>query len=358
MSKIRENSAEQAPLVSVIVVNWNGRAYLPDCLESLARQSFRSFEIILVDNGSCDDSVPFVTEHFPWVHLVILEENQGFAVGNNRGLERARGEYIVTLNNDTKADPNWLKFLVEATEVRPTIGMTGSRICSFDDPDRIDSLGMVVCRDGMARGRYRNRLWSRLQLPATEAILLPSACAALYRRKMLDETGFFDEDFFAYAEDTDLGLRGRLLGWEAVLATRAVVYHKYSMTGGSFSPFKVHLVERNHYWVVLKNFPLGYLTTLPWATLARYIVQGRAILQRRGTGREFQESGERLPIVWALLRGLVEALFRSPGMFRKRRHIMRNRRVPMQAMRRLLRQHQIDFRELLDDVPAGGERQS
>ncbi len=158
--------------------------------------------------------------------------------------------------------------------------MVGCRICSFYRPDIIDSIGMGICRDGMSRGRFRNRRWSTLQLREVEDILFPSACAALYRRAMIDEIGFFDDDFFAYAEDSDLGLRGRLAGWDAVLATQAVVYHKYSQSSGSFSSFKVYLVERNHYWVAVKNFPLRRLLLLPLFTLLRYLEQVRTVLVR------------------------------------------------------------------------------
>ena len=215
---------------------------------------------------------------------------------------------------------------------------------------------MGICRDGMARGRFRNRRWSSLQLPEVDEILLPSACAALYRRSMLEETGFFDDDFFAYAEDTDLGLRGRLAGWEAVLASSAVVYHKYSQTGGSFSPFKVHLVERNHYWAALKTFPPGWLLLLPWATAVRYAVQVQAICTGSGTGGEFRESGSRIRIGGALLRGMAEAMLGMPGMLGKRRRIMRTRKITTHAMAQLLRRHQVGFRELLDQVPADGDR--
>ncbi len=171
---------------------------------------------------------------------------------------------IVTLNNDTRVDPDWLEVLVEVARAYPRVGMVASRICAFSEPDLLDSIGMTICRDGMARGQYRNRRWSTLNLQEVEKILMPSACAALYKRAMLEQIGFFDDDFFAYAEDVDLALRGRLAGWDAVAATRAVVHHKYSQTGGSLSPLKVYLVERNHYWVALKNFPLSQLAGLPF----------------------------------------------------------------------------------------------
>jgi len=272
------------PLASVIIVNWNGLSCLPDCLDSLSGQTFQDFEVVLVDNGSKDESVKFVNESYPWVKLVALDQNTGFAAGNNLGLKHAVGEYIITLNNDTRVEPDWLEHLVNTADTHPDAGMIGCRICSFDDPDVIDSIGMGICRDGMSRGRFRNKRWPETRFNDVEEILFPSACAALYRRSMIDEIGFFDDDFFAYAEDSDLGLRGRLAGWGAVLTTRGIVYHKYSKSSGSFSSFKVYLVERNHYWVVLKNFPPGLVFMLPLFTLLRYFEQLRTVLSGNGAG--------------------------------------------------------------------------
>lgn len=343
----------QLPRVSIIIVNWNGREHLEDCIDSLMAQTFRDFEAILVDNGSTDGSVTFVRERFPWVKLVELPENTGFATGNNRGLSHATGEYIVTLNNDTKADENWLATIVGVADANPRAGMVGSRICSFADSDIIDSLGHGVCGDGMSRGRFRLRRYSTIKINEVEEILFPSACVALYRRAMLNDIGFFDDDFFAYAEDTDLGLRGRLAGWEAVLASNAVVYHKYSRTGGVFSPFKLYLVERNHYWAALKNFPLGMLLLVPFFTLVRYWAQARAVCSGRGSGQEFLVSGSRGELLKAILLGTWDALLGIPAVLKKRAQVMRTRRISSRETAQLLKRFRLSFRELLDDGVVG-----
>ncbi|MDW7712489.1 MAG: glycosyltransferase family 2 protein [Deferrisomatales bacterium] len=337
------------PKVSILLLNWNGLEHLPMCLESLAAQTFRDFEVIVVDNGSRDGSVELVRTRYPWVVLVPLPENVGFASGNNRGLEHASGEYLVTLNNDTRAEPDWLEHLVRVAEAHPRAGMVASRVCSFSDPDLIDSIGMAVCRDGMARGAYRNRRWSSLGLGEVEEVFFPSACAALYKRSMIEETGFFDDDFFAYAEDVDLGLRGRLAGWGAVAATRAVVHHKYSQSSGSLSPFKVYLVERNHYWVAVKNLPWGQLLALPAFTVWRYAEQAKAVVTSRGTGGEFLAGTSRRAVFGAVLRGAADALRGLPEMWKKRRRIMANRRISRAELRRLLRTYRLSFRDLLDN---------
>ena len=335
--------------VSVIIVNWNGRDHLTACLESLAAQTFRDFEVVLVDNGSVDGSLELVRAHFPWVKLVELPGNRGFAVGNNIGLNHSNGAYIVTLNNDTAADSGWLAELVAVADTYPGVGMVASRICAFDDHDRIDSLGVQICRDGMSRGAFRLRRFSTLDLERVEEILLPSACVALYRRAMLDETGFFDEEFFAYCEDTDLGLRGRLAGWGALLARDAVVYHKYSSTSGTFSPFKLYLVERNHYRAVLKSCPMTFLLLIPLFTCVRYGVQASVVLSGTGSGGEFLASGSRTACIGAILRGMRDALLAIPSILRKRSAVMRTRRLSNREMSALLGRYRLSFRELLDD---------
>ena len=335
-------------MVSIIIVNWNGRKHLATCLDSLAAQTFRDFEVILVDNGSTDGSAAFVGESYPWVRLIPLTENSGFATGNNRGFVYAQGEYIVTLNNDTLSAPDWLATLAKVAGDHPRAGMVGSRICSYDDPDLIDSIGVAICRDGMSRGHFRNRSWSSLRMGETEPILFPSACAALYRRTMLEETGFFDDDFFAYAEDTDLGLRGRLAGWEAVAATGAVVLHKYSRSGGAFSPMKVYLVERNHYWVALKTFPLHLLLAVPLFTMVRYAEQLLALLSGHGSGAEFMASSTRRGIALALLRGARDGMGGIPRTLRKRCTVMNTRKIAMKEMSGLLSCYRLSFRNLLD----------
>jgi len=342
--------------VSVIIVNWNGLEHLPECLASLEGQSLPDFEVILVDNGSRDGSLSYLREHHPRVRVVALPENLGFAAGNNAGLAVARGEYVVTLNNDTKAAPGWLAELVATADAHPEAGMVASRILNYFEPDRIDSLGFRVCPDGMSRGAYRGQSFAQLALGVAPEILFPSACVGLYRRSMLEEIGFFDPDFFAYCEDTDLGLRARLAGYGALLARDAVVYHKYSMTTGAFSPLKLYLVERNHYFVAVKNFPLPLLLALPFFTLVRFLTQAEAIARGTGSGGEFLASGSRGACVRALLCGMRDAALALPALIAKRRAVQRLRRLKNREMTALLRRYGMGFRELLDNGPPSPPR--
>ena len=271
-------------LASVIVLNLNGKKFLEICLESLERQTYKNFEVILVDNGSSDDSVDFVKKKYPDVKIIKNKKNLGFAEANNQGFEISKGEYIVVLNNDTRVEKYWLENLVKGAEKDEKIGMVASKILLMNSQKEIDSVGVNLCLDGMSRQRGRCEV-DKGQYNKSEEVLFPSACAALYKRKMIEEVGFFDEDFFAYCEDSDLGLRGRLAGWKAVLAPGAVVHHHYSGTAGKYSSFKVYLVERNHTWFCMKNFPAELLLLFPFFTFYRFFLQFVSVLIKKGSIR-------------------------------------------------------------------------
>lgn len=344
-----------SPRVSIIIVNWNGVKHLPTCLNALMRQNYRDFETIVVDNGSGDGSLELLQQGYPWVKVIRLARNTGFSGGNNEGLKHAVGEFIVVLNNDTEVEPSWLAKLVAAADANPDAGQVGCRICSMDDHDLIDSLGHGVCPDGMTRGRFRMQRWSEVgnNFRPVDEMFFGTACVSLYRRTAIDEVGFYDDDMFAIGEDSDLGLRLRWYGWDAVLATDAVVYHKYSATSGVFSPFKLYLVERNHYWVAMKNFPLSMLLLVPFYTVIRYLVQAQVVLGGKGSGGEFAASGSKWPIIKALLKGTWDALQGMPLMLAKRRSIMRNARKAPAEMRALMKKYRMTFHELLDVGQAG-----
>ncbi|MGB7993069.1 glycosyltransferase family 2 protein, partial [Methanoregula sp.] len=250
------------PLVSVVVVNFNGKKFLDDCLSSLARQTFRDFETILVDNGSSDGSAGYVREHYPFVMLVETGKNLGFAGGTNAGIHAAQGEFIFTLNNDTVADPHMLEEIVKPMQADLTVGMCGTKMVLPDG--RIDSTGMCLSRSGAAWGRgiYES---DNGHYDTAEEIFGPCAGAALYRRSMLDQIGLFDEDFFAYHEDIDLAFRGRLAGWTCRYVPTARVVHVHGGTAEFGSDISVYYGNRNLGWYVVKNFPSRTLImSIPW----------------------------------------------------------------------------------------------
>jgi GT2 family glycosyltransferase len=249
---------------SVIIVNWNGRHWLEQCLPALAAQSFRDFEVIVVDNGSSDGSREWLAEHWPDVRLLPQAANTGFAAGNNAGIRMAQGRYVVTLNNDTRPEGEWLAALVAAAH-SPAVGMVASKIVQWQRPDRLDSTGIEVDWLGVAW----NRGWGeRADTVAPLAVFGPSASAALYRRDMLDGIGLFDDRFFAFYEDVDLAWRAQRAGWRCRFAAEALVHHWHSASTAAIPEQKLFLLGRNRLWCTLKNYPLtGLLRALPLLVL-------------------------------------------------------------------------------------------
>jgi len=217
--------------------------------------------------------------------------------------------------------------LVKVAEEDRTIGMCASKILCYDDPQVIDNVGHLIYRDGLNRGR--GRLEKDVgQYEGIEEVLFPSGCAALYRREMLEEIGLFDEDFFAYGDDTDLGLRGRWAGWKCLYVPKAVVYHKYSGSTGSYSAFKAFYVERNRVWIAIKYFPFILLFVSPYYTLKRFIFQAYGALTGQGAAGRFVQESSRGKLLLMLFKAYLSALKGLPKMWQKRREIWKLKRVP------------------------------
>lgn len=333
--------------VSAIVVNWNGKDLLHSCLLSLAGQTHRELEVVVVDNGSSDGSVEMVKGEFPRVRLKENETNLGFARPNNQGIAEATGEVFFLINNDAEAKPDCLAKLVSALQRDPKAGMAAPKILEYSERRTIDSVGgLFIYPDGMSRGRGRGEE-DRGQYDSLREVLLPSACACLYRRAMVEEVGNFDEDFYAYCEDTDLGLRGRLAGWKAVSVPEAVVRHKYSQTGGRYSPLKAFLVERNHIWVAVKNFPAGPLFLSLFYAKWRYFLQAFATFARKGAGGEFAKEHSSGELLGILLKAWWAALLGMPRMLEKRRVIQRKRKVNKAEVRQWFKKYSLSAAELV-----------
>jgi GT2 family glycosyltransferase len=276
--------AMEQPLVSVIIVSWNGAAYLPECLDSVLDQSYPNLETLVVDNGSTDGSPALLRGYGSRLRVIENPTNLGFAGGNNVGLRAAKGAYFALLNSDAVADRRWVEALMGAAEADPRIGMCASKIYLRGHDRVLDSAGLLLSRDGIGRGRGRLEP-DRAEFSREEDVFIPSACAALYRRAMLETIGLFDEDFFAYCEDSDLALRGRLAGWRCRYVPGAVVVHAYSRSTSPHSAFKAFQVERNRIWVVVKCFPARLVLASVAFTLARYLVQAYGVLVRRGAAQ-------------------------------------------------------------------------
>ena len=348
--KLASGMALSLPLVSVIIVNWNGLRFLEGCLSSLFNQSYQAFEVIMIDNGSADGSVEFVKSNFPKTVIIENKENLGFSAANNQGIRVAKGKYIATLNNDTKLDKNWLSNLVNLAESsEDRVGMWAPKILSMKEPTKIDSVGgLLIYKDGIARGRGRGTE-DKGQFDKVEEILFPSACSALYRKDMLDEVGYFDEDFFAYCEDTDLGLRGRLAGWKALSAPNAIVYHHYSGSTGRYSEIKAFLVERNHIWLVVKNFPFTMAVLIPFYSLWRWIVQLIHIIRGKGATAQFVRDVSPAKIAFALLSAYISAIKGLSLILEKRRDIQKKRVVTNREVRNWFKKYRLSATEVVND---------
>lgn len=316
-------SEDFLPIISVIILNYNGKKFLNDCLSSLANQTYKNLENIFVDNGSTDDSINFVKNTFPGFLIIDNKINLGFAEGNNRGIKIARGDYIFVLNNDTVLQNDCIEKLVDFAKNNQAVGMLAPKILSINNKNLIDSVGINIYPDGLGRGRKRNEIDSGHK--NQEEILCPSGCAAFYKKKMLNEVGDFDADFFAYCEDMDLGLRGRLANWKSFSVPSAIVYHHYSGTSGKFSPFKAFLAERNHFFVAIKNFPVSLLLQLPFFTFKRYLYIAFGLSKKQGPAAKFSQS--KLGLIFILLKAYCSFFYLLPKMIFKRTKIQKSKKI-------------------------------
>jgi GT2 family glycosyltransferase len=332
-----------APQVTVVIPTLSADSALDDCLRALGEQIFRDFEVIVVDNsgkGLARRSADLLTG------TVVIENatNVGFGTATNQGFAASRAPYLATLNDDAVPHPDWLGALVSALDIRPDAGMAASRIL-LAGTGRLDSAGMLVCTDGSSKQRGHGGLPARF--PDPEDVLLPSACAALYRRAMLEDVEGFDGDFFVYSEDTDLGLRARWAGWKCIYVPGAVVEHRYSHSAGRASPLKAYYVERNRLFVLAKNFPVSALLKAPLVALARYFWHVWFLLRRRGTAARFQEDGHgALRLAWYVAAAHVAFLVQARSLWKKRRDTREGARITTAEFLRLLRLHSISAREV------------
>jgi hypothetical protein len=245
--------------VRVIIPSWNGLKWLKTCLPALERQTFADFEVVVVDNGSVDGTANWIERHHPGVSVIKNERNLGFATAINQGIRQSHSKYLVTLNNDTEPDSNWLEVLVNVAESDISVGMVASKMVLADRVEMIDSAGIAVDRMGLAWDRLGGSLDNVEGDAIQEEIFGPCAGAALYRRAMLDDVGLFDEDFFVYLEDVDLAWRARRKGWRCLYASQARVLHRHSATAQEGSPFKSYHLGRNKVWLLVKNYPFRAL---------------------------------------------------------------------------------------------------
>lgn len=310
---------DNADGVTVIIVNWNGERFLEQCLSALAQQTRPADEIIVVDNASTDGSLT-IARRFPRIRLMALESNTGFARGNNLAIAAASpaSRWIVLLNPDAFPEPDWLTTLLDAARSRPDCAAFGSRLIDAQNPKKLDGAGDACHISGLVwRTGHGQPVPEKSQHP--HEIFSPCAAAAMYRRDALQEIGGFDEDYFCYVEDVDLGFRLRLAGYGCLSVPQSVAHHVGSGTTGSqHSDFALYHGHRNLVWTFVKNMP----GALFWLLLPLHLALNLFSLvwfALHGHGR-------------VILHAKRDALRGLPAIWKKRQKIQKTRRADIKAI--------------------------
>lgn len=313
---------EGNPTISIIIPNWNGKQFLKGCLDSLRGQTFKDFEIIVVDNNSDDDSVSFVKENYPEVRIIELDTNKGFAGGVNEGIKASKGDLIFLLNNDTVVDLNCLQVLHEAAVKNPNVGFFATKMIFHGiNPPVINAAGDAFGIDGAARNIGYKEIDVR-QYDKEREVFGACAGAALYKRKMFDEIGLFDEDFYIILEDVDLDFRAQLAGYRCLYVPSAVVYHIHAGSMGKTSDFTFYWITRNDFNVLIKNMPLFLLFKHFHRIFFRQIIYTYARL----LGNKIRP----------LISGEFSAFLLLPVMLSKRYQILKGRKVSVSYIDKIL----------------------
>ncbi len=257
--------------VTVVIPNWNGKDSLAACLDSLMAQTYKA-DVLVVDNGSADGSVEFIQKNYPSVKLIIHQKNLGFAGGVNSGIKKSienSAKFVALFNNDAVAGKDWLKHLVETLEKNSRVGIVTGKLLSTDGKS-IDSSGDQYTVWGLPYPRGRSETNLDKYDNQTE-IFAATGGASLYRIKMLDQIGLFDEDFFAYYEDVDLSFRAQLAGWKVLYVPNAIAYHQIGATSGKIKGFTTYQTLKNYPWLFWKNVPIRYLFRIGWRFKFAYL---------------------------------------------------------------------------------------
>jgi GT2 family glycosyltransferase len=299
------------PFFSVIIPTFNGRHFLATLLPALAQQTFQDFEIIVADDASSDDTVAWVEANHPGVRLLVNRRNEGFAKSCNAAVDAAYGRFVVLLNNDTEPEPAFLAELATTICAHPEAAIVAGKLLLFDQRTRLHTAGDLLGVDGIPRNRG---VWEedRGQYDGSPAIFGGCGGGSAFRREVWQALGGFDEEFWMYLEDADLAFRAQLLGWSAVFAPGARLYHHLSATGGGV--LASYYVGRNTLWLIAKNMPGPLLLrNAPRIVAAQLQITLDALRHWRGAAAR------------ARLRGQLAGLLGLPRQLRKRQLIQSRR---------------------------------
>jgi len=310
---ISTSNMENNPLVSVIIVNYNGKTYLEKCLESLMKINYKNYEIILVDNNSTDTSIEFVKNTYPSITIIKLNDNYGFAEPNNIGAKNAKGDYLLFLNNDTEVNADFIGEMIKVLKQDPKIAICQSLLLKPNGD--VDSSGDFIDTLGRAYG-------SKNKVNEVKKILSARGASMMVRKDSFWDLGGFDKKFFASFEDVDLGWRAWIWGYKIVLVPNSIVYHKGGQTVKQyFSEVRFHGVK-NSLIIRLTNFETGLATSSIFKTLG-------AILFRKSFGISLVEDHEEifpLPSVKIILRGVMWVVKNFGYVLAKRKNVNSRRK--------------------------------
>lgn len=300
--------------VSVIIPNWNGKELLKVCLKSLANQSFKDFEVIIVDNGSIDGSCEYVEKYYPKFRLIKLNKNYGFAKAVNTGIKSTRSKYLFLLNNDTEVDKDCIMYLVEVADKQKEEGFIAPKVLNFYKRNIIDSSGDGVDVAGHSYNLGMGERDSEKFNKEKESFLV-TAGAGLFKRKIFESIGFFDEDYFTYMEDVDLCLRAQLAGFKGWYTPKALVYHIHKATSNRIKAKMEYWQFRNMTQNIIKDFPAGLLLyKFNWLKI---------ILVNINTVLFFAKKG----YLWEAIKTEIYLLFNFPKLLQKRAGIQKKKVV-------------------------------
>lgn len=256
---------------TVVIPNYKGIKFIDNCLGSVLKGTVVP-KVVVVDNCSEDGSLPLIKEKYRQVSVIEFSENKGFCKAVNAGIRAADTEYVLLLNNDTEVDGHMIEALETVLDDDPQAFSAAAKMIDLYAPHRLDGAGDFYCALGWAYARGKNRDAKTYNQPGR--IFSACAGAALYRREIFDNIGYFDENHFAYLEDIDIGYRANIYGYHNLYAPGAKVYHAGSAaTGSKHNPFKVTLSARNSVYLVYKNMPfLQFLINFPFLA-AGYMVK-------------------------------------------------------------------------------------
>ena len=271
--------------VTIVVPNYNGMAFVRHCLDSLRKQNNENFKVLLVDNASSDGSREMIERDYPEVEVIALPMNTGFCGAVNAGIKHSKSEYVILLNNDTEVEASFVDELKKAIDRYPRAFSCAAKLLQFDNRSLIDDAGNYYNALGWAYAIGKGK--DEKAYNKERKIFSSCAGAAIYRRSVLEEIGLFDEEHFAYLEDTDIGYRAQIAGYENWFIPTARVYHIGSATSGStYNQFKIRYSSRNNIYMIAKNMPIAQLLlNLPFLIVGFGVKVVFFII--KGFGREY-----------------------------------------------------------------------